>query len=46
MISVPDLRWKRRDIKTVQLLAASLARREAERVGARKVARKVVVEGA
>ncbi len=26
VISVPDLRWKRRDIKTVQLLAASMAK--------------------
>ena len=33
VISVPDLRWKRRDIKTVQLLAASLARMEAQSVG-------------
>ena len=33
VISVPDLRWKRRDIKTVQLLASSLARMEAENVG-------------
>ena len=33
VISVPDLRWKRRDIKTVQLLAASLARMEAKSVG-------------
>ena len=33
VISTPDLRWKRRDIKTVQLLAASLARMEAKKVG-------------
>jgi len=29
VITVPDLRWKRRDIKTVQLLGACLAKQEA-----------------
>jgi D-alanine transaminase len=33
VISVPDLRWKRRDIKTVQLLAASMAKMAAKEVG-------------
>ena len=32
--SVPDLRWARRDIKTVQLLAPSLAKMEAKERGA------------
>jgi D-alanine transaminase len=34
VISVPDLRWKRRDIKTVQLLYPSMAKTEAKRRGA------------
>lgn len=34
VVSVPDLRWARRDIKTVQLLAPSLAKMEAKRQGA------------
>lgn len=33
VISVPDLRWQRRDIKTVQLLAASLAKMAAKGKG-------------
>lgn len=33
VISVPDLRWKRRDIKTVQLLAASMAKMAARAAG-------------
>lgn len=33
VISVPDLRWGRRDIKTVQLLYPSLAKMEAVRAG-------------
>ena len=33
VISVPDLRWGRRDIKTVQLLYPSLAKMEAKRAG-------------
>ena len=33
VISVPDLRWHRRDIKTVQLLYASMAKMEAEKQG-------------
>jgi D-alanine transaminase len=33
VITVPDLRWKRRDIKTVQLLGACLAKQEAIDVG-------------
>jgi D-alanine transaminase len=33
VITVPDLRWKRRDIKTVGLLAASLAKQQALEVG-------------
>jgi len=32
--STPDLRWKRRDIKTVALLAASMAKTAAKRAGA------------
>lgn len=32
--TVPDIRWARRDIKTVQLLAASLAKMAAKRAGA------------
>lgn len=34
VISTPDLRWKRRDIKTVGLLAPSMAKQEALRAGA------------
>jgi D-alanine transaminase len=34
VISVPDLRWRRRDIKTVQLLYASMAKMVAVRAGA------------
>lgn len=34
VIGVPDRRWARRDIKTVQLLAPSLAKMEARRAGA------------
>lgn len=34
VITVPDIRWKRRDIKTVGLLAASLARQQAADAGA------------
>ena len=34
VVSRPDLRWGRRDIKTVQLLAASLAKSEAVAAGA------------
>ena len=34
VITVPDIRWQRRDIKTVQLLAASLAKQEALDAGA------------
>lgn len=34
IVSVPDLRWGRRDIKTVQLLYPSLAKMEAKRHGA------------
>ncbi|MEX6508121.1 D-amino-acid transaminase [Jiella sp. M17.18] len=33
VISVPDLRWSRRDIKTVQLLYSSMAKTEAKRRG-------------
>lgn len=33
VITVPDLRWKRRDIKTVQLLAASMAKMAARAAG-------------
>ena len=33
VISAPDLRWGRRDIKTVQLLYPSLAKMEAKRAG-------------
>ncbi|TDE36223.1 D-amino-acid transaminase [Antarcticimicrobium sediminis] len=33
VISVPDLRWHRRDIKTVQLLYASMAKMAAEKEG-------------
>lgn len=33
VISVPDLRWHRRDIKTVQLLWASMAKMMAEKAG-------------
>jgi D-alanine transaminase len=32
--TIPDLRWARRDIKTIQLLAPSLAKMEAIRAGA------------
>lgn len=34
VVTVPDLRWGRRDIKTVQLLAASLAKQSAIDAGA------------
>ncbi len=34
VISLPDLRWGRRDIKTVQLLYPSMAKMEAEKRGA------------
>ncbi len=34
VISVPDLRWHRRDIKTTQLLSACLAKQAAEDAGA------------
>ncbi len=34
VITVPDLRWRRRDIKTVQLLYPSMAKMEAIRAGA------------
>ena len=34
MISVPDIRWARRDIKTVQLLAPSMCKMMARRAGA------------
>lgn len=34
VISVPDLRWHRRDIKTVQLLWASMAKMAAKKAGA------------
>jgi len=34
VISVPDIRWKRRDIKTVGLLAASMAKQAALEAGA------------
>ncbi len=34
VITVPDIRWKRRDIKTVQLLAPSLAKQAAVDAGA------------
>lgn len=34
VISLPDLRWARRDIKTVQLLYPSMAKMEAEKHGA------------
>ncbi len=34
VITVPDFRWKRRDIKTVQLLYPSMAKMEATRAGA------------
>ncbi len=34
VITVPDMRWGRRDIKTVQLLAASMAKQAAIDVGA------------
>ena len=33
-MTLPDLRWRRRDIKTVQLLYASLAKMDATRRGA------------
>lgn len=33
VVSVPDIRWGRRDIKTVQLLAASLMKTEAKKQG-------------
>lgn len=33
VMSVPDMRWKRRDIKTVQLLAASMAKMIAKEAG-------------
>ncbi|RMD49806.1 MAG: D-amino-acid transaminase [Alphaproteobacteria bacterium] len=34
VIQVPDLRWKRRDIKTVQLLYPAMAKMEAKKAGA------------
>ena len=34
VITVPDIRWKRRDIKTVGLLAASMAKQQAIEAGA------------
>lgn len=34
VISIPDIRWGRRDIKTVQLLAPSLGKMEAKAAGA------------
>jgi D-alanine transaminase len=34
VIAVPDIRWKRRDIKTVQLLAPSMCKMMAKRAGA------------
>jgi len=34
VVTVPDLRWQRRDIKTVQLLYPSMAKMEAKRRGA------------
>ncbi|MCB8839131.1 D-amino-acid transaminase [Aurantimonas sp. VKM B-3413] len=34
IVSIPDLRWQRRDIKTVQLLYPSMAKTEAKRRGA------------
>jgi D-alanine transaminase len=34
VISQPDIRWRRRDIKTVQLLAAALAKQAAKEAGA------------
>ena len=34
VVTVPDLRWRRRDIKTVQLLYPSMAKMEAKRRGA------------
>ncbi len=33
VISIPDIRWGRRDIKTVQLLAPSLGKMQAKRAG-------------
>jgi D-alanine transaminase len=33
VVSVPDIRWKRRDIKTVQLLAPSICKMAARRAG-------------
>ena len=33
VITLPDMRWKRRDIKTVQLLAASMAKMAAKEAG-------------
>lgn len=35
-VTLPDIRWKRRDIKTTQMLAQVLARREAEERGAQE----------
>jgi len=34
VVSLPDIRWRRRDIKTVQLLAAALAKQTAKEAGA------------
>ena len=34
VVTLPDIRWRRRDIKTVMLLAASLAKQEASDQGA------------
>ncbi|MBM3519707.1 MAG: D-amino-acid transaminase [Alphaproteobacteria bacterium] len=36
VVTVPDLRWKRRDIKTVMLLAPSLGKQEAYECGAQE----------
>jgi D-alanine transaminase len=33
VIAIPDIRWARRDIKTVQLLAPSMAKMDAKRAG-------------
>jgi len=33
IVSSPDIRWKRRDVKTVQLLAASMAKTAAKKLG-------------
>ena len=50
MVSVPDLRWARRDIKSVSLLAQVLAKQEAQQRGANEAvmvdAAGMVTEGA